>query len=542
MQTDEQIIARLKEENKLLRSQVKNIQNRFEEQIDELSLIRELGEGLLSAQNFEPVCKYVLDFIIDHTVAENCSIMLLDSDENRLFFACATDYYGKAYSISATDIFEKKDLKYSFKSGQGAAGHAVDFKKPVLINDVDTSPLFDSDHNGIDNIASLLSVPLLLGDVPLGVLNLSHSEIDAFESNEINLFCIISNVVAIAIQNTLNFESLRSEIITRKKAEQELRGIHEELEERIQERTNELTQTNKQLSQEVKQKEIAQSATLKAKELAEKANKAKSDFLANMSHELRTPLNHIIGFTELVVDEHFGEVNDLQNEYLSDVLSSSKHLLDLINDILDLSKIEAGKLELELSDIVLQDLLNSSMTMIKEKALVHGIRLERDINGIPDIARVDERKVKQIIYNLLSNAAKFTPDGGKIILSVCTIEGIVRSGYRWSDSKRMQIYEKPAEPIDPDQNCIGTCLKFSVADTGIGIKKEDQERIFQAFEQADGQQNQSTAGTGLGLSLSKKLVELHGGKIWVESEGENKGSTFSFVIPINYDCQASKPL
>ena len=233
MKKNNQNITRLNEENKLLRKQVKNIQNRFEEQIDELSLIRELGEGLLSAQNFEPVCNYILNFIIDHTVAENCSIMLLDSDEKRLFFACATDYYGKAYSISARDIFEKNGLKYSFMSGQGAAGHAVDFKKPVLINDVSTSPLFDSEHNGIDNIASLLSVPLLLGDVPLGVLNLSHSEIDAFESNEINLFCIIANVVAIAIQNTLNFESLRSEIAIRRKVEEELRGIHEELEERI---------------------------------------------------------------------------------------------------------------------------------------------------------------------------------------------------------------------------------------------------------------------------------------------------------------------
>jgi len=535
MKTDKQIIAKLEGENKLLRKQIKNVQNRFEEQIDELSLIRELGDGLLSAQKFEPMCMFILNFIIDHTMARNCSIMLLDSDVDRLFFACASDYHGKAYSVSAKDIFAKNKLKYSFKCGQGAAGHAVDFKKPVLINDVNTSPLFDSEHNGIGDIASLLSVPLLLGEDPLGVLNLSHPEIDAFESNEINLFSIIANVVAIAVQKTLNYESLRSEISNRRKVEEELRSVQGELEERIQERTNELTRINERLKKEIKQKEIAQSVTIQAKENAERANKAKSDFLANMSHELRTPLNHIIGFTELVVDKHFGAVNDLQNEYLSDVLTSSKHLLDLINDILDLSKIEAGKLELELSDIVLQDLLNSSLTMIKEKALMHGIRLERDVNGVPDMVRIDERKVKQVLYNLLSNAAKFTPKGGKIILAVHTIEGIVRSGYRWSDSKRVQIFERPAERNDPDENDIGQCLEFSVTDTGIGIEKADRDRIFCEFEQADELHDQSGTGTGLGLSLSKKLVELHGGKIWIESEGKNKGSSFRFVIPISSD-------
>ncbi|MBW2153246.1 MAG: HAMP domain-containing protein, partial [Deltaproteobacteria bacterium] len=148
------------------------------------------------------------------------------------------------------------------------------------------------------------------------------------------------------------------------------------------------------------------------KEAAEAANRAKSEFLANMSHELRTPLNHIIGFTELVLDDHFGTLNPEQREYLSDVLNSSKHLLSLINDILDLSKVEAGKLELELSEVHLQTLLNSSLKMVKEKSLKHGIGLKTAIDGIPETVRIDERKMKQILYNLLSNAVKFTPDGG----------------------------------------------------------------------------------------------------------------------------------
>jgi signal transduction histidine kinase len=155
-----------------------------------------------------------------------------------------------------------------------------------------------------------------------------------------------------------------------------------------------------------------------AKQAAETANQAKSEFLANMSHELRTPLNHIIGFTELIVDKTYGELNEIQEEYLGDVLHSSRHLLSLINDILDLSKIEAGKMALDLSDINLKFLLENSLTMIQEKAMKHGIELSVDIDGIPETIIADERKLKQIIYNLLSNAVKFTPD----VFACCRIK------------------------------------------------------------------------------------------------------------------------
>jgi len=148
-----------------------------------------------------------------------------------------------------------------------------------------------------------------------------------------------------------------------------------------------------------------------AKKAADSANRAKSEFLANMSHELRTPLNHIIGFTELVVDKNFGELNEVQEEYLNDTLKSSKHLLSLINDILDLTKVEARKLELEPSDVDLRTLLENSLTMIQEKALKHGIKLLIDMDGIPETIRADERELNQIMYNLLSNAVKFTPEG-----------------------------------------------------------------------------------------------------------------------------------
>ena len=159
------------------------------------------------------------------------------------------------------------------------------------------------------------------------------------------------------------------------------------------------------------------------KESAEEANRAKSEFLANMSHELRTPLNHIIGFSELLVDSQFGELNDSQAEFLQDILNSSRHLLSLINDILDLSKVEAGKMELDLSELSVGYLMESSITMVKEKAIRHGLTLETEQNACPEMITADERKLKQILFNLLSNAAKFTPDGGCIKLKARKLEG-----------------------------------------------------------------------------------------------------------------------
>lgn len=248
-----------------------------------------------------------------------------------------------------------------------------------------------------------------------------------------------------------------------------------------------------------------------AKIISEKANQTKSDFLANMSHELRTPLNHIIGFTELVLGKHFGDLNDTQEEYLNDVHQSSHHLLSLINDILDISKVEAGKLKLEPTPVNLRKLLESSLTIVKEKANKHGINLAHDLDEIPDTIIADERKLKQIIYNLLSNAVKFTPDQGKVQITAqtCNCGDVVSLG-----------------SVKGDRG-----IKISVIDTGIGIEATDIERIFNPFEQAEITKNKHYQGTGLGLALTKHLVELHGGTIWVESDGENKGCNFSLIIP-----------
>jgi signal transduction histidine kinase len=253
---------------------------------------------------------------------------------------------------------------------------------------------------------------------------------------------------------------------------------------------------------------------LEAKKLADSANNAKSEFLANMSHELRTPLNHIIGFTEMVVDKDVGDLNKQQEEFLNDVLASSHHLLSLINDILDLSKVEAGKLELNPSNVNLPELLKSSLIMVKQKAMKHSIQLNLDVNGIIKDIFADERKLKQIMYNLLSNAVKFTPEGGQVSVIA---EKYVSKGMRQSAAKETQ----------------NNSLLISVLDTGVGLKSDELICIFDPFEQVENSNNRKTQGTGLGLSLTKRLVELHGGQIWAESEGENKGSKFNFIIPVN---------
>lgn len=271
----------------------------------------------------------------------------------------------------------------------------------------------------------------------------------------------------------------------------------------VYETTRKLTQ-DQLLASEARLRE-ANVETRRLAVVAETANKTKSDFLANMSHELRTPLNHIIGFTDLVLNGSVGALNDSQKEYLQDVSFSSKHLLSLINDILDLSKVESGKLELTVADVDLGELLERSALMLREKANNHGISLNVDFTNAPTRVRVDERRLRQVIYNLLSNAVKFTPDGGSVTIRA------------W----------------EPDQTAPGKALQISVSDTGVGIDQENLERIFLPFEQVKDDAEKNQEGTGLGLSLCRRLVELHGGRIWAQSEGVGKGSTLQLVLPLS---------
>jgi signal transduction histidine kinase len=263
-----------------------------------------------------------------------------------------------------------------------------------------------------------------------------------------------------------------------------------------------------------------------AKEQAETANQAKSEFLANMSHELRTPLNHIIGFTELILNKNVGDLNEVQEDYLGDVHQSSKHLLSLINDILDLSKIEVGKRELNITDVNLRTILQNSLLMIKEKALRRSIKISSGLNGIPEKIPADERSLKQILYNLLSNAIKFTPNHGKIRLETKLTDGSYLS-------------RRPTQKT-PSDNDKRPFILISIKDSGIGITADNLLRIFSPFEQVDNSVSRKFEGTGLGLSISRQLVEMHGGKIWAESQGEGQGSMFNFILPADGQVNGEK--
>ncbi|MDN5940340.1 MAG: response regulator [Nitrospira sp.] len=272
------------------------------------------------------------------------------------------------------------------------------------------------------------------------------------------------------------YTGIISDITERKRAEEALQALAASLEHKVRERTAELAV---------------------ARDQAVTATRHKSEFLANMSHELRTPLNAVIGFSEVLLERMFGELNRKQEEYLRDILGSGRHLLALINDILDLAKIESGTMELDLGTVDLPAVLNSTFILIRERAKRHGIHLSLDIDHRLGRFTADERKLKQILLNLLSNAVKFTPDGGTVSLKATRQdEGV----------------------------------EISVIDTGIGIEPEFQQKIFDEFFQV-GDQLQKHEGTGLGLAVTKKYIELHGGRIRVQS-AKGQGSAFVFTLSV----------
>jgi signal transduction histidine kinase len=297
----------------------------------------------------------------------------------------------------------------------------------------------------ITGFNSIIAAPMVQGDAVIGVLVTAHRDQAPFSEKQVALIRTFADQAVIAIQNARLFRE-------------------------IQEKSSQL----------------------------EIANRHKSEFLANMSHELRTPLNAIIGFSEVLGEKYFGELTPKQLEYANDIHSSGKHLLSLINDILDLSKIEAGRMELEVVSFDLPGALSNAITLIRERAQRHSIALGLEVDGSLGEYQGDERKFKQIMLNLLSNAVKFTPDGGKVDVSAKRANG---------------------------------AIEVAVRDTGIGIAPEDQAVVFEEFRQVGRDRMRTAEGTGLGLALTRRFVELHGGAIRLDST-PGQGSTFSFTLPL----------
>ncbi|MEO8537253.1 MAG: GAF domain-containing protein [Betaproteobacteria bacterium] len=327
-----------------------------------------------------------------------------------------------------------------------ASGRAIIERRIIEYPDVDAreTPALTRELAGLVGFRAIVAAPMIFEGRGIGALWVGRSFVGAFSDKHLTLLKTFADQAVIAIQNARLF--------------------------------NEIQQKSREL---------------------EVANQHKSEFLANMSHELRTPLNAIIGFSEVLLERMFGELNDKQDDYLKDIHSSGRHLLSLINDILDLSKIEAGKMELEPSVFGVPDALQSASMLVRERAQRHGISLSIEVNSDVTLISADERKFKQIVVNLLSNAVKFTPDGGSVFVR----------------ARR-----------------AGSGIEVAVADTGIGIAPQDQERVFEEFRQAGGDYLTKQEGTGLGLALVRRFVELHGGAIVLKSE-VGKGSTFTFTLP-----------
>ncbi|MBP7865829.1 MAG: hypothetical protein KA419_07745 [Acidobacteria bacterium] len=292
----------------------------------------------------------------------------------------------------------------------------------------------------------------------------------------------------------------------------QIRKRERELEALVENRTRDLELRTLDLEDRTRDLEVARRQADSARIHAEAASLAKSEFLSNMSHELRTPLNSIIGFSEILQDELYGPLNDKQKEYVDCVTSSGRHLLSLINDILDLSKIESGKMDLQLDRFPLRHTVEASLSLVSERAARHALSLTLNFDlGADDfMIEADERKLKQILFNLLSNAVKFTPDGGAVTVAVSHADGVGPTG------------------------SLAPRVRIAVADTGIGISPEDMGKLFTEFTQLESPFTKKFEGTGLGLALSKKLVEIHGGTISAESRF-GTGSVFTFEIPVRQE-------
>jgi two-component system, NtrC family, sensor kinase len=415
--------------------------NELGRSVGELKALGEVGQAVSSTLDLQTVLRTIVRHAVQ--LSRTDGGVIYEYDE------AAEEFHLKASHLMEAEVVEALQAT-PVRPGQGATGRAATMRAPVQLPDI----INESEFTGTRarpifarlGYRAVLAVPLLREGRIMGALTIWRKQAGSFSPEVVRLLETFATQSALAIQNARLFREI-----------------------------------------EDKSRQI------------EAANRHKSEFLANMSHELRTPLNAIIGFSEVLGERMFGELNEKQAEYTEDILSSGRHLLSLINEILDLSKVEAGRMELELTRFDLPLAIENARTFVRERATKHGITLDVSVDERLGDFVGDERKIKQILLNLLSNAVKFTPEGGRIGIKARQADGAV---------------------------------EISVSDTGIGISPEDQAKIFEEFRQVGTDYAHKMEGTGLGLTLAKKFVELHGGRIWVESE-VGKGSTFTFTLPKN---------
>jgi signal transduction histidine kinase len=425
-------------ENSRLLSELQARTAELTRSVGELTALGEVSQALSSTLDVEAVLNTIVSRASQMAGAAGCSIYEYDEAAEQ-FELRATHNYDAAFveALRAAPL----------RKGEGLMGRAAEMREPIQIPDITEPGAYRSSVRDTlirFGYRALLSVPLLREDHIIGSLSFNRKAPGEFPAAIVDVLKTFATQSALAIQNARLFREIADK-----------------------------------------------SAQLEA------ASRHKSEFLANMSHELRTPLNAIIGFSEVLVQGMFGDINEKQTEYLQDILESGRHLLSLINDILDLSKIEAGRMELERADFDLPSAIENALILVRERASRRGIRLGSTIDKRLGMIGGDERKVKQVLLNLLSNALKFTPEGGQIDVAA-----------RFHDDR----------------------AEVSVADTGIGIAPTDQDTVFEEFRQV-GTADKKAEGTGLGLALSRKFIELHGGTIRVKSE-LGSGSTFTFTLPV----------
>ncbi|HZO39586.1 MAG TPA: ATP-binding protein, partial [Methylomirabilota bacterium] len=419
----------------------KELQERTEaltSSVGQLTALGEVGQAISSTLDLETVLKAIVSRAVQLSNMDGGSIY--EYDER------AEEFRLQAAENMSADVVD--DIrKAPTRKGDGALGHTAMTLEPTQVSDT----LDDSYRSARKELLiragyrALLAVPLLREGHLLGALLVNRKTPGPFAPEVVDLLKTFATQSALAIQNARLFQALEE----------------------------------------------------KSRQL-EVADRHKSEFLASMSHELRTPLNAVIGFSEVLLDRMFGELNPKQDEYLQDIVTSGRHLLSLINDILDLAKIEAGRMELEITDFDLPQAIDNSITLVRERAARRAITLATDVDPRLGEIKADERKVKQVLLNLLSNAIKFTTEGGRVEVQAALADGFA---------------------------------EISVIDTGVGIAPADHETVFEEFRQVGSDYAKKHEGTGLGLTLSRRFVELHGGKIWVKSE-LGRGATFTFTLPV----------